>query len=270
MGERRRWSDLDEAAVAATRQWVVKLLQHHGCPVRRARELAAAWAFRTDFLLHDWGQTRFDFVVRNPPYVRLEAIPPVVLAEYRSVWRTATDRADLYIPFFECGLGLLSDRGALTFICANRFAKNQYGAALRRLIAERFHVRHYIDLEHTQPFETKVSAYPAIIVLDRECGAPTHAATVEELSQSSNALRRARHRVDGHAFFDTWYPDGAPWVSTSRTRKASMDALAREYPTLEESAPGTRIGIGIATGADEVFVLPALSPDIEASRRSRC
>jgi hypothetical protein len=32
---------------------------------------------------------------------------------------------------------------------------------------------------------------------------------------------------------------------------------------LADSAPGTRLGIGVASGADRVFVLPAFSPDIE-------
>jgi hypothetical protein len=41
----------------------------------------------------------------------------------------------------------------------------------------------------------------------------------------------------------------------------------RDYPTLEESAPGTRVGIGIATGADDIFILPARHPDIEESRQ---
>jgi hypothetical protein len=46
-----------------------------------------------------------------------------------------------------------------------------------------------------------------------------------------------------------------------------MESLARDYPTIEESAPGTRIGIGIATGADDVFVLPGKHPGIEDGRQ---
>jgi adenine-specific DNA-methyltransferase len=268
--------DINPAAVAASRTLIRRCLLEQNCPKARADDLAARWAFQTDFLLHDWERQRFDVVVGNPPYVRLEDMPPRVLRVLRDLWRTATDRADLYIPFFECGLSLLTDRGALAFICANRFAKNQYGAALRKLIAQHYHVRHYINLEHTQPFEQEVSAYPALLVIDRRRGAPTHAATVEDLfpatldglRQADDAPARASvqtlpllHR------FDDWYADGGPWISTSRTRRNAMAALARDYPTIEESKPGTKIGIGIATGADDIFILPGPHPGIEASRQ---
>lgn len=260
--------DIDPTAVAESRRTTVELLSGYGCPETRAREIADIWVNQTDFLLHDWGQACFDFVVGNPPYVRPEAIPQRVLAEYRHAWRTATDRADLYIPFFECGLARLSRRGALAFICANRFAKNQYGGALRRLIAGQYHVRHYINLEHTQPFLSKVSAYPAVIVLDRRRGSATHAVTVDDLEPGTlNALRKDSRRGAGAQIFEAWYPDGAPWISTSRTRQASLESLARDYPTIEESAPGTRVGIGIATGADDVYILPARDARIEADRQ---
>ena len=47
-------------------------------------------------------------VIGNPPYVRQEMIPDVLLAEYRSRYTTVYDRADLYIPFIERSLRLLS------------------------------------------------------------------------------------------------------------------------------------------------------------------
>jgi len=260
--------DLSPQAVRESRSLIVSMLTGAGCPETRAKHLSERWAYQADFLLHDWGNATFDVVVGNPPYVRIEQIPERVYVEYKNIWHTANDRADLYVPFFECGLGLISEGGALAFICANRFAKNQYGASLRRLIAERYHVRHYINLEHTQPFLAKVSAYPAIIVIDKKRGAPTHAETVADLDPVTMDRLREGHGVLGSEnHFAEWYPNGAPWISTSKTRHASLVALERDYPTIEESAPGTRIGIGIATGADDVFVLPARRDDIEASRQ---
>lgn len=256
--------DISEQAVDHTRRLIAEVLVRHDCPNARARDLANAWTLQTDFLLHDWRHEEFDFIIGNPPYVRLEDIPDRVLREYRSAYRTATDRADLYIPFFERGLTLLGSRGTLAFICANRFAKNQYGAALRKMIAGNYHVRHFINLEHTQPFLTEVSAYPAIIVLDRERGRPTHAASVDDLGAASLAtLRMPPSEIPASRHFTSWYPDGAPWVSTCSHEKAGLEELERFFPRIEESAPGTRVGIGVATGADEIFVLPRRHPDIE-------
>ena len=260
--------DLSPAAVGAARDVSFQALAREGCPRGRARQLAEAWIFQTDFLLHDWARNRFDFVVGNPPYVRLEDMPERVLREYRGLYRTATDRADLYIPFFERGLSLLSADGTLGFICANRFAKNQYGGALRELIVKHHHVRHYVNLEHTQPFLTNVSAYPAIIVIDGRRGAPTHAATIDRIDEDTlRALRDGSSAAASSSQFREWYPDGGPWISTCRKTQEDLSRLKQRLPLLEASAPGTRVGIGVATGADDLFVLPARSPDIESSRQ---
>ena len=260
--------DISEKAVTETRTLVARLLMQHGCPGERANQLSEAWTFQTDFLLHDWQREQFDFVIGNPPYVRLEDVPERILHEYRNAYRTATDRADLYVPFFECGLRLIGNRGVLAFICANRFAKNQYGSALRSLIAEHYHVRNYINLEHTQPFLSDVSAYPAIIVIDRERGAPTHAATVDDLAAGTlRALRSPYSEIPDSGRFANWYPNGAPWVSTCSRHQAQLAGLEKQFPAVEESAPGTKVGIGVATGADDIFVLPQKRADIEDDRQ---
>ena len=265
-------ADISEASVKTARALIRAELRAAGCPAARARALATKWTFHTDFLLQEW-PGRFAFVVGNPPYVRLEALPKRVLARYRERFTTLTDRADLYVAFFERGLELLDDRGALSFICANRFAKNQYGATLRALIASRFRVRHYVNLEHTQPFLSDVSAYPAIIVVDRQAGAPTRAATLDDcLPSTLNRVRRESlaPRIRSASLvseFRSWYTDGSPWRTTSTTESKFFDYLASHYPTLESSAACTKVGIGVATGADEVFVLAAKHDEIESSRQ---
>ena len=263
--------DINEASLTSARAMIRGLLSAAGCPGSRAHQLAERWTVHTDFLLMEWASP-FDYVVGNPPYVRLEDLPKKLLAHYRGRFSTATDRADLYVPFIQRGLQLLADDGALAFICANRFAKNQYGAALRRHVARGFHVRHFINLEHTQPFLEDVSAYPAIVVIDRTSGEPTHAATLEDLSaQTLETLRREVSTSVPTAGlvsqFPRWYEDGSPWRTTSRAEHDFLATLEAGFPTLESSAPGTRVGIGVATGADSVFVLKAKDPGIEESRQ---
>lgn len=262
--------DVDEISLRKARSSVHSQLVAAGCPEGRATELTGAWMAHADFLLADWSSP-FDFVIGNPPYVRIEAIPKPLLREYRNFFSTLTNRADLYVAFVEKGLQLLSPDGVLAYICANRFAKNQYGGSLRALISRRYHVRHYLNLEHTQPFETEVSAYPAILVVDRKIGATTTAATMEDLScETLDAVRREARGEEGYARlseFRAWYPDGGPWVATSRADSISWECLTKTHPLLEDSAPGTKVGIGVATGADKVFVLPQRRDDIEISRQ---
>ena len=263
--------DISEISLARARRDVGRQLAAAGCPEARARGLTERWFVRTDFLLHEWDHA-FDVVVGNPPYVRIEDLPKRVLTRYRSLYATTGDRADLYVAFIERGLQLLSQDGVLGLITANRFAKNLYGRKLRRLIAEHFRVRYYLNLEHTQPFLTDVSAYPAILVADRERGLPTRASTLETIEPGflEGVRRQALSPERPHGIvseFSQWYPDGGPWLATCNETRNTLDSLRRTLPTLEESAPGTRVGIGVATGADQVFILKERSPFIEADRQ---
>lgn len=263
--------DLNPRAVSATREAVAGMLVAAGAPIARASDLAERWVNEADFLLETIPH-RFDFVVGNPPYVRLEELPKQVLAAYRQKYSTLTDRADLYVGFFEKGLELLSERGVLAYICANRFAKNQYGAALRRLISDKFHVRHYVNLEHTQPFVSDVSAYPAIITIDRDAGKATMAGTLTDVMPETLAAigLQARSLSDVGAplsRFANWYPKGAPWSSTSSSESLLLARFQRSHPTLQDSGGLTKIGIGVATGADAVFVLSSHSDSIESDRQ---
>jgi methylase of polypeptide subunit release factors len=264
-------ADISEPSLVAARELILARLCEAGCPKLRAVALTRAWTLHTDFLLHDWDR-RFEVVVGNPPYVRLEDLPKGVLQIYRERFATLTDRADLYVAFFERGLHLLSESGSLAFIVANRFTKNQYGAALRKLIARQYHVRHYINLEHTQPFIQDVSAYPSIVVLDRQVGRPTLATTLSDCSPPTltQVEREARESTEAREIltsFTDWYPDGSPWQTTSRRERDLLAELAERFPVLEESAPLTKVGIGVATGADDLFVLPEKHPAIEDSRQ---
>ena len=66
------------------------------------------------------------------------------------------DRADIYIPFIERSLNLLEPAGALGFICADRWMKNRYGGPLRKLVADKFHLKTYIDMVDTPAFHADV------------------------------------------------------------------------------------------------------------------
>lgn len=263
--------DIDGLAVDALMDAVSERLLAAGCPHPRARELAGKWLWRTDFLLHEWSE-QFDVVIGNPPYVRIEDLPRPVLQRYRSLYGTLSDRADLYVAFMERGLQLLSCGGVLGFITANRFAKNLYGRGLRRLIADRYRVRYFLNLEHTQPFEADVSAYPAITVIDRQRGGATRAGEVHTLDrQALSVVLDAALTPDPSPGplqeFERWYPDGGAWVTTCRTEHRHLNALKTRMVPLEQSASGTRVGIGVATGADRVFVLKAKDPTLEADRQ---
>lgn len=262
-------ADISLPAVEASRSNVAEVLRAAGCSSRVASELATRWIHHADFLLHPWKQ-QFDVIVGNPPYVRIEDLPRRVLSAYRQSLETFGERSDLYVAFFERSLELLKQNGRLGFICANRWTKNKYGEALRRAVAEKYSVTTYLNLEHTQPFERDVAAYPAIFVIAATPGKPTHAATLNDVDAETLADVRkdivGKRRVPRKtSLFRRWYASGEPWVATSTEELASLKRLER-LPVLEKSADGTRVGIGVATGADSVFVVSDHPKGVEPDR----
>jgi hypothetical protein len=214
----------------------------------------------------------FDYVIGNPPYIRQEMIADVLMAEYRSRYRTIYDRADIYIPFIERSLGLLTKGGQLAFICSDRWMKNRYGGPLRALVAEGFHLRSYIDMVDTSAFHVDVVAYPAITVIAREKGHVTRMAYQPEisgdaLSTLAHALRSSTTpaQISGVREAQAVASGSEPWILDSSDQLALLRRLESDYPTIEEA--GCKVGIGVATGADKAFIGRFDALDVEPDRK---
>ena len=227
--------------------------------------MARAWITTGDFLLHEHSAGFADYVVGNPPYIRLESISRHVVDEYRRVCPTMRGRADIYVGFFERGLELLAPAGALGFICADRWMRNQYGADLRALVAGSFAVDTVLTMHDVDAFEDDVSAYPAVVVLRNEAQGqavvadasahfgPSDAADL--VAWSAQVGRRALTRPTVEASrMDRWFDGDDLWPSGSPAQLALVADLEARFPPLEDPTTGTRVGIGVATGCDSVYI----------------
>jgi len=262
--------ELHHATFENTRNSVIELLEAHGISRRAAVQLAESWLLSGDFLLVPL-DLRFDVVVGNPPYVRQELIPDVLLAEYRARYRTVYDRADLYIPFIERSLTSLTDGGQLGFICADRWMKNRYGGPLRKLVSDGFHLKIYVDMVNTAAFHTDVIAYPAITIISREAAALTriaHRPAIEKqaLSELARLLEGRGADKSGVVREVAGVAAGAePWILESPDQLALVRRLEESFPTVE--AAGCKVGIGVATGADKAFIGLFDELDVEPDRK---
>ncbi len=276
LGEALRAVELHLATFTATRHKVIEHLADKGIDPAPAEALASRWLRQGDFLLEPFTQ-HFDFVVGNPPYVRQEYIPAPLLATYKRHYATLYDRADLYIPFIERALTLLSQDGTLGFICPDRWMKNRYGGPLRALVARDYHLRIHIDMVGTNAFRAEVSAYPAIAVFERSQSgshSPSHLTRLvrkpkidrESLNTLVRELRSKHVAKDSEVQETTIQTNGmSPWILESNGRIALLRRIEREYPTLEEA--GCKVGIGVATGADKAFIGRYDALDVEADRK---
>ena len=245
----------------ALRRSVSARLRRAGCPEGRAASLVATWIREEDFLRAEIGEP-FDVVVGNPPYIRYDAIAKADVVSYQRAFSTFRGRCDLYVPFIERSLSLLSANGVFCFICSNRFTKSDYGARLRALISANYHVALFLNLEHANVFGKGVAAYPAILMIDRRIGKRTLAATATSLSLTP----LFSFRFDSSANLDefpAWYQREDPWATTDEATLRYLRRINEWLPALEDSAAGTRLGVGVSTGCDDVFVRPGPEPEVE-------
>jgi hypothetical protein len=262
--------ELHRESFSATQDELTKLLIEEGIEPHQRDVLLKTWLIEGDFLLTVL-PVNFSHVVGNPPYVRQELIPDVLMAEYRRRYATIYDRADIYVPFIERSLSLLERGGAVGFICADRWMKNRYGGPLRHLVASEYHLKFYIDMVDTLAFHSDVIAYPAITVIVNEKAGTTRVAHRPKinsvaLSSLSDELLAKKTRKHGHVKELRGVASGAePWILESFDQLAVVRRLERDFPTLEEA--GCKVGIGVATGADQVFIGPFDTLDVEADRK---
>jgi len=260
--------EIHRNSVRETRSKLAGLLAEHGIAQADASAILDSWIIEGDFLLAELGGS-FTHVIGNPPYVRQEAIPDELLAEYRSRYSTIYDRADLYVPFIEKCLCHLSANGALAFICADRWMKNKYGGPLRKMVSEQFHLACYVDMVNTPAFHSEVSAYPAITLIKRETPGITRIACQPEIETASlsKLAKQLRTGKEGGSVFEikNVAQRNEPWILKSFPQLAVVRRLEADFPSIEEA--GCKVGIGVATGADRVYIGNFRSLEVEPDRK---
>lgn len=252
--------ELDEESASRARAFAQNVLLNRGVKRPLAKRLAETWVLNRDYLL-DADSKQADFIIGNPPYVRLEDIPEETASVYRRAYPTMRGRADLYVAFFEAALRQLKTGGVCAFICADRWMRNQYGAELRQLITSAYSVEVLLSMHNANAFDDEVDAYPAITVIRHKKQQPTVVARADQDAENLQPRQLATmlqtkdcdtlppgiHR----AVVKTWFKGADPWPCHSPEQLALLRRLEDQFPPLEMNA---KVGIGVATGNDSVYI----------------
>jgi hypothetical protein len=263
--------ELHRQTFLLTKKQIFHFLLQKGVSREDAHSLVDTWLIQDDFLLADLAG-EFTHIVGNPPYIRQELIPDLLLQKYRQIYKTIYDRADLYIPFIERCLFLLAPQGKLAFICPDRWIKNKYGGPLRQIIDERFHLQSYINMVGIDAFASDVATYPAIMVLTPQKSAVTQVvqqpgSDLKGLGTLARAMRSDGDIKDKRVSILRNVVEGAkPWIlDTSSLGLALLRRLEEQFPLLE--TVGCQVGIGVATGCDSVFIGQSGMLPVEEDRK---
>jgi len=181
----------------------------------------------SDFLIDP--NEPFDFIVGNPPYVSIYSLSESEKQKFRTAYKTARGRFDLYLLFFERALKSLKPGGRMVFITPEKFLYVSTAAPLRRLLSS-FQIEE-IDLIDEESFDGFVT-YPTVT-------------TVTNLPDSKPTSVRLRDGTVRSCLLDCSGSSWMPIIHGARTEQS-------DRPLLKDIC--IRVSCGVATGADDIFV----------------
>ncbi|WP_418281061.1 Eco57I restriction-modification methylase domain-containing protein [Halorubrum sp. DTA98] len=231
----------------------------------------------------------YDYVVGNPPYVRVQYLPERQKRFLGELYDSAIGNYDLYCLFTERGIDMLSEGGRLGYITPNQFMNTDYGAGMRNEILHGTKLEEMYDFRNSGVFEDAMNC-PAIFVLERETSAASREEnTVRCIRVKANVDERSGRHVD-EAVIETvaqyrtvpGYSDGHIDVfdfPQSRLDGGFWSLMPEtEWEIFEKLESGSTHSVGevtdavfqgVRTSANKVYVVDVLDADrVEAGDTS--
>ncbi|MDE3128644.1 MAG: hypothetical protein KGL38_11600, partial [Gemmatimonadota bacterium] len=238
---------------------------------RERRRLADGGALPFSFSVHFAEVAAaggFDLAIGNPPWVRLQHIPPAERAGLRrkyTVFRRASweagaaaahaapgfaGQADLSAAFVERASDLLRPGGALALILPAKLWRSLAGGGVREFIRQRLRVAYFEDLAET-PGLFDAAAYPSILV-----ASAAHAAGADD-GEAVFAVRRSAALVrwtQPVAAVPLDHTPGSPWLLLPPPVRDAFDALTRAGVPIHET-PAGRPQLGVKCGCNDAYLV---------------
>lgn len=124
------------------------------------------WAFicGDSLKVHDY-DGRMDYVLGNPPYVRVHNLGES-FDDIKNFHFSKSGMTDLFIVFYELGIRMLNDHGTLGYITPSSFYNSIAGAAMRKVFVNDNLLDQIVNLKHFQAFNA--TTYTTIVVLKKQ------------------------------------------------------------------------------------------------------
>jgi len=113
---------------------------------------------------------KYDYVVGNPPYVRIQNLPNQQKEILDELYESTTGNYDIYCPFYERGLQWLKNSNSkLGYITSNQFMYTDYGEGLRNILVKDADIKEILDFKAAEVFEDAANL-PAILIMTKTDG----------------------------------------------------------------------------------------------------
>lgn len=138
------------------------------CNLNALTELYGIYDVKWDILCDDAltvsrYNNKMDFVIGNPPYIRIHNIEnPCYIKNFSF---TQNGMTDIYIAFFEIGINMLKSGGTLGYITPSSFFNSIAAKKMRQYFVRNNLLKKLLDFRHFQSFDA--TTYTAITILQK-------------------------------------------------------------------------------------------------------
>lgn len=209
-----------------------------------------------DAMLVEAYDGKMDFVLGNPPYVRVHNLGEN-FDEIKKFAFSQNGMTDLFIVFYELGIRMLGQKGILGYITPSSYFNSIAGAYMRKHLVANNLLKKVVDLQHFQAFSA--TTYTAVTVLQKGY----EGGSVDYYRFNANSLMP--YYVDTLAP-DDYYIAGDFYFAP----REDLDVLRKIYANTAKS--DVFVKNGYATLCDPVFVhnfdfqSPYIIPVVKASK----
>lgn len=181
---------------------------------------------------------KMDFVIGNPPYVRVHNLEDSYTS-VKSFSFANGGMTDLFLVFFEKGLQMLKDGGKLCYITPGSWLNSVAGGVMREYIRNNHNLVSLIDLEHFQAF--KATTYTLISLFQKGVRRETFSYNVfnTETFGKKHIENLTFSEIDINSYF---------YLSNHNTLESLRDIFSTPLPKY------VSVKNGFATLADKVFI----------------
>ncbi len=205
-------------------------------------------------------EKKFDFVVGNPPYVRVQTLDYKSRDLYKQEYKSAHKQFDLYVLFIERGIAWLKDKAFLGYITSNKFIKREYGKEIRRILINEGKLLQLVDLTQIKIF--KEATNDPVIFVFRKTTEPQILKYVEVMNYKEDILNYILYHGNKIDYSDEFTKIfnvtneeliRNNWQIAGKQEQKLISKINQKGTQLKKLH--AQIHEGLITGADDVFVV---------------